>query len=165
MKEQFVTYEIALALKEFGFDEPCLTKFEQHFNKENLQAIIATVSLNPPYEFEYNGYDQKIINDQEHRWFFTGYKNSVKDHGNVIITAPLWQQAIDWFEKRFSLLIAVDPIRMNVSDKEGYKFTWYIINGKNMNQVEEDETPIGYSTYYEAREQALLKAIEICQSS
>ena len=28
MKKEFVTYEIALELKELGFDEPCLAFFE-----------------------------------------------------------------------------------------------------------------------------------------
>ena len=31
MKENFVTYEQALALKELGFDEPCISKFEENY--------------------------------------------------------------------------------------------------------------------------------------
>ena len=27
IKDQFVTYEIALAMKELGFDEPCLARY------------------------------------------------------------------------------------------------------------------------------------------
>ena len=37
MKKEFVTYEIALALKKLGFDEPCLAYFE---DKELMRGIL-----------------------------------------------------------------------------------------------------------------------------
>ena len=63
MKKEFIPYKLALELKELGFDEPCFTKFEDYFNKTKLYPIITTLSLNGPYENEYYGYDQKIINE------------------------------------------------------------------------------------------------------
>ena len=96
MEKEFIPYKIALDLKELGFDEPCFTKFEDYFNKTKLHPIIATLHLNTPYENEYNGYDQEIINDRSKRWFFTGYKNSVKDHNNNILSAPTFSQAINF---------------------------------------------------------------------
>jgi len=100
MKNLFIPYQLALIAKEKGFNEPCFTKFEQYFNKESLYPILATMGLNTPYENEYNGYDQKIINDNEKRWVFTGYKNSVKDHGQEVLTAPLYQQVVEWLREK-----------------------------------------------------------------
>ena len=37
MEKEFVTYEIALALKELGFDEPCLAYFE---DKELMHGML-----------------------------------------------------------------------------------------------------------------------------
>jgi hypothetical protein len=99
MNREFISYEEALALKELGFDEPCFTKFESYFDKTKLAAILSTFSLQGPYENEYNGYDQKIINDTEKRWVFTGYKNSVKDHGKEILSAPIFSQAFRFFRE------------------------------------------------------------------
>jgi hypothetical protein len=108
MEKEFIPYEQALALKELGFDEPCFTKFEDYFHKTKLHPILVTLSLNGPYEYEYNGYEQKIINDDTKRWFFTGYKNSVKDHNNDILSAPTYQQAFRWFREKYELSGNID---------------------------------------------------------
>lgn len=105
MKHLFVPYNLALKLKEKGFDEPCITKFETYIDKTKLYPVLGTLGLNTPYENEYHGYDQKIINDTEKHWVFTGYKNSVLDHGNSIVTAPLYQQVIDWFRDKYNLVL------------------------------------------------------------
>jgi hypothetical protein len=110
MEKEFVPYEQALALKKLGFDEPCFTRFENYFNKTKLYPILATLSLNTPYENEYNGYDQKIINDDTKRWFFTGYKNSVKDHGNDILSAPTFSQAFKWLYQKLDIEKGVMPL-------------------------------------------------------
>lgn len=98
LKDQFVPYELALLAKEKRFDEPCITKWENRFFKPGyrLYPVLATLSLDGPYEKESNGYDQKQIN--EGGYHFTGYKNSVLDHGNQVVAAPLWQQLVDWFK-------------------------------------------------------------------
>ena len=67
MKKQFVTYEIALKLKELGFDEPCLYSFE--FGNGGLEC-----KLNPNLK-----------------------SNTTCDIGEI--TAPLWQQAIEFLLK------------------------------------------------------------------
>ncbi len=37
-----------------------------------------------------------------------GFKNSTKGLSNRVCSAPLWQQAFDWFADRFDLLGVVD---------------------------------------------------------
>jgi hypothetical protein len=75
MEEQFVTYEIALKLKELGFDEKCLGIYS------GMQKIYC---------------DSKT----EH---FTSQEKAQYIFGNdkvKCILAPLWQQVIDWFREK-----------------------------------------------------------------
>ena len=71
MEEQFVTHEIALKLKELGFDEECF-------------AIYFKGILN-------NGYSVNYISTD---WKSLFYKNKINSESNSIdiVSAPLWQQ-------------------------------------------------------------------------
>ena len=77
MEEQFITYEIALKLKELGFNEECFCTFDN-----------GVLSRNPS-----NKMDGKPIQTKPYTWV-----NS-KVH-NTVITAPLWQQVIDWLREK-----------------------------------------------------------------
>ena len=121
MKEQFVTYEITLKLKELGFNEECLAAFSDD---------------------EYHDLLHLCENHTEGNFTIESSRYRIK--------APLWQQVIDWFREKYNIHISLLPhndvefgirIRYNKST---------LIHG-------------GYKTYEEAREQAILKAIEICQ--
>ena len=77
MKEQFVTYEIALKLKELGFNEECLAYY--HDKTE-------------PYLCRYLDSNNGAFNiNCRHVLFDTD------------CTAPLWQQAIDWFIEKYNI--------------------------------------------------------------
>jgi len=149
MKEQFLTREQALELKELGFDEPCFTRFQTYFNTDKLQPIIATLGLNRPYENEYNGYDQAKINDTEKRWFFTGYKNSVKDHNENIISAPTYQQAFDFIREQFGYNYFIKSFGKDT-------YTFFIEKWKWKYYENDFKLP-----YEEARARCLDKLIEI----
>lgn len=103
MKHLFVPYEIAELLREKHFDEECLTYWELKDNFDpykgfHLRAIIQTTHLNSPYPGE------EFYGD-----FFTGYKNSVKEMFNTeIVTAPLYQQVIDWLREKHQIFISPD---------------------------------------------------------
>ena len=78
MNHLFVPYEIALQLKEKGFDEFCIGLF----NEEGLQ------------------YDGEIYSFPFH--------NSLTKEGAVdpsIVAAPLYQQVIDWFREKQGIVI------------------------------------------------------------
>lgn len=75
MKEQFVTYEIALKLKELGFDEKCLGYFN---NTENL-----TIGIDVP--------DKSLL-----------LTNKGKAANACL--APLWQQAISFLKEKKVLI-------------------------------------------------------------
>ena len=86
MEDQFVPYEIAIKLKELGFDEPCLAYFSTVYDS------IAQ---------EHNG---KLIlgKDPEN---LTCQKKMHYLFGQQILLAPLWQQAIDWIGENHCILI------------------------------------------------------------
>lgn len=78
MNEQFVTYEIAKKLKELGFNEPCFARYASK--------------------------------DIEHRIIFCDKhdNNPMVGEFSTLIQAPLWQQAIDFINKRFDKIIGYD---------------------------------------------------------
>ena len=124
MKEQFVTYEIALKLKELGFDEECCAIYR----KDRLYPILG---------FE------KI--------------NSTKQS---VITASLWQQVIDWLREKHNLCIEIQCPQRELSF-----YSWTI--HKPLTIDSEEFSPTVYedgftNDYYKSREQAILKAIELC---
>lgn len=118
MNKQFVTYEIALKLKELGFDEECLG----YYTDGHL-----ILSVRQPY------YPHKVTK------------------------APLWQQVIDWLREKYNLYVNIEP---NIS--KNWEFSIYNLNdsllfGAKSLYINKE------LNYYEAREQAILKAIELCQ--
>jgi hypothetical protein len=65
MKKEFVPYEIALELKELGFDEPCFGYYWIH-DKELI------LNLNTPFQGYHKGFDGSISAptfSQAFRWF------------------------------------------------------------------------------------------------
>jgi len=87
MKNEFVTYEIALRMKIIGFDEPCLACY---VDEENTNEV----------SFTFNTYNcEQLIGDNPLK------KNS---HYNNSITAPTWQQTFNWIYEKYNHLILVE---------------------------------------------------------
>ena len=108
MKEQFVTYEIALKLKELGFDEPCLAYFQKDLHV--YSQVIMFDGINSP--------NLDVINSkitENHKLVY-----------GIEVTAPLWQQAFDWLYDNKGLFVCIDFWEI-----EDEKTTWvYYINEK-----------------------------------
>ena len=146
MKEQFVTYEIALKLKELGFNEPCLASYytddERNYAKDGTydcrQKISSSIDFDPFKE----EFDNFYINSNE----------------TYYVSAPLWQQVIDWFREKQDLyiVITVNPYS-EILEFSGYK----IYNGENDIKCVSNQEMQSWS-YYKARKQAILKCIELC---
>jgi len=81
MTKEFIPYEEALALKELGFDEPCLAFYQiENFEKSPC------------------GVDDK---DEYIRTGFATCKNSeIPEH---FTSSPLFQQAFRWFREKHNL--------------------------------------------------------------
>ena len=129
MKDQFVTYEIALKLKKLGFNE--ISRFGQEtslYTKEGKHTFYAN------YGFMGSG-------------LRGGY-----------IYAPLWQQTIDWFKEKYNIHI---EITHHVTEQYDINYKYYVI--KNPVDCIECYENAYYKTYEKVREQAILKAIELCK--
>jgi len=142
MEKEFIPYEQSLALKELGFNEPCMARFslglEQH-NTTQLQFVLDH-SLD-------KGTNIPIEND-----FFP---TSCYNKGMYIPTAPLYQQAFRWFREVYGLDCFID--------KGGIKGIYHafvggsehgFLYGNNGNRPSE-------FTYEEAELACLIKLIEI----
>ena len=126
MKEQFVTYEIALKLKNLGFNEFCMG----FFYSEHIDEL-SDISL---------GTTTKVVEEMVNRF------NCIK--------APLWQQVIDWFREQYELSLELDASSNGLYNAHIYSIT----NSKFGYSV---IVEIPQLNYYEAREQAILKALEL----
>ena len=82
MNNEFVPYDIALAMKELEFDEPCFYVWN-----------IDTKEL-----FSSNSTD------------INGQPTNLDLMGNVSITAPLYQQAFSWFREKYNLDSYILPL-------------------------------------------------------
>ena len=133
MQKEFVTYKIALALKELGFNESCFAVWNQ--GDSDTDGFCTSFM---PRLYSY----QIMIDDSQK---CTGYCNSDK----FKVAAPLWQQAIDWFRTNHNLNVSWE-----LSDDEYGK--WYSITINNRTDCDESLTE-----YEKARKQAILKAIEL----
>ena len=79
MEKEFVTYEIASALKELGFDEPCLAVFS---DDECCDLI------------------HVCENQTEGNFIIESFQYGTK--------APLWQQALIWFREKYKIHIVIN---------------------------------------------------------
>lgn len=124
MKEQFVSYEIALKLKELGFDEPCFGLYKN--------------------EILYRDYETFQWNE---------FSNCIK--------APLWQQVEQFLRNKYNLIILYNTTPSFDS----------IYPSKYQSAIHAPFNPFKWTTgkYYigdtfeDAREQAIIKAIELCK--
>lgn len=137
MNKQFVTYEIALKLKELGFN--------------NTSKLF-------DYQFFYRNGDNFVMGND-------GALNIWNYYGDNLILAPLWQQVIDWFRNRYNLLIDSPKLDVWNIGKWSVKITSI---DKSIVLEEHVGQPYWriyrcFRTYEEAREQAILKAIELCK--
>lgn len=131
MKNQFVPYHIAIDLKELRFDEKCMGVY--HRMDENFYMVRELNEGNPEYK----------------------------------IFAPLWQQVEQWFREKHGILISVDAVKYRRGNLEwGYFISirnsgGYIITGCEHKGIEDPYKIPYYHSYEEAREAAVLEAIEL----
>ena len=118
MKHLFLPYELALMLKEKGFNEPCLGRYRD--KKFQLYSVI-----------------------KEHCYNSDPISN--KD-----ISAPLYQQVIDWFREKHNIMIEVhwQEGTQNYSFCYGYKAGKWFFPKETLN-------------YYPAYSQAIEEALKL----
>ena len=122
MEKEFVTYEIALKLKELGFDEECLGIFSG---------------------------GKLIIQDE---WLYSINSETMSETTNPI--APLWQQAVDWLRHVHNYHIAIYRLNNKWCGEVYDMLRQCYVTSTAYNRILVD-------TYEEAREQIILKTIEL----
>ena len=135
MEKEFIPYTEALALKELGFDENSLAWFLPEIaDKGNIPSPILS-----SYSSNFNSYLDRI-------------------------TAPLWQQAFDWFREKCNLFYVIHVHR------EGYSFNIHTLK-KRREDIFLFSTLLSsissgnyITTYEEAELECLKKLIEIVKS-
>jgi hypothetical protein len=146
MEKEFIPYEQALALKELGFNEPCLACVG-----ENNEVIIRVG--------DYRSFSNKKPEDSIERDF---YNNIIKDFNSYVndtASAPTFSQAFRWFREKYDLTWEHQFDDSNISLYVG-EIT-YPDNNLDFFKIIEVEYN-GYNKAYEEAElECLKKLIEI----
>lgn len=119
LEEEFIPYELAVKLKELGFDEECFS-----------------------YYTVFEKFSGDVSNGRR-------YNSDFKESGSYI-SAPLWQQAFDFFIYNYGLIPIIET--------NSYSYVFKI---QEITQ-EYIEIAKDFSTYQEARLECLKKLIELC---
>lgn len=99
MEKEFVSYEIALELKQLGFDEPCL--------------------------FAYYG-KSDISNFKESDHVLCGDRHNTSFQKDGRVSAPLYQQVFRWFREKYKLDSYIKPSLLGT--KKVYDFYIWFTN-------------------------------------
>ena len=100
MKKEFVSYEIALKLKELGFDEPCFTYYYKL--SSNLRTHLAI--------------------DIRYAWTYLG-TNKLE-----FTLAPLYQQVFRWFREKHDIDISINTTYSKYNENTSKKYGGVIDN-------------------------------------
>lgn len=138
MKNQFVPYELAVKLKELGFDENCLAGYSMWQNPTKNSVDI---------QFH-------IPSGKYSNWspipFYGKYTHRTKD----LVKTPLWQQAFDWIRENFNITFWIEPCGGWV--KKAHLWEYVIVT--------HDNRYIGTrSEYHEEQESLLRRLIRIIE--
>jgi hypothetical protein len=106
MIKEFVPYQPSFDMKSIGFDEPCLTYYEE--DKYLKQVFV----------LQYNKFE------------LFSYKNVMFDNdGTKEIAAPTFSQAFRWFREKYNLKGHVEAIEY--FDETPDTYHWSILNEYN----------------------------------
>jgi hypothetical protein len=139
MEKEFVPYELALKMKQLGFDEPCITFYPVNLTQP-LIGDYATLGLNGKYSSIKDGYRNSVCLNQLWK------KRYKQDYANV--AAPTYSQTFRWFREKYGLYSVIDGLE----NRQYYKVT-------QLNTYSKE-----YNTYEEAELGCLVKLIDIIEN-
>ncbi len=126
MENLFTSYELAVIVKEKGFEGQPIAWY---FGDKNNPKLTKTIGSWYP--------------DKE-----------------ICITAPLYQQIVDWLRDQHKIYIIITPFKGKPYPSALFKKTLYdyIIY---CDSIPESETPDKFDTFYEALNEAIVEALKI----
>jgi len=122
----FVPYELAVKLKEKGFSDECFAKYLTTEIPENM------------FRFNSQGHPMNYNSGEFGRF----------------VSAPLYQQVIDWFRETHRINIHADSLGLI----SYYGFVGRIGNYSNAKKITEEEKML---TYYEAMTKSIQEALKL----
>lgn len=142
MEKEFLPYKQALALKELGFDKPCVAHFTKDFPTDKPYILVC---------------EDKSKNQDV---------NKMSGYG--VCLAPLYQQCFRFFREEYKLSCSIEL----TDNSRHYYFNFTIYDSKNRDYNDEDcfdsckrlYDNRKYSTYEEAELECLKKLIEIVKN-
>lgn len=155
-QKQFVSYDVALKLKELGFNLECMGVYECSLTEQIDEETMTTEGA--------FGWQKDELSFK--KGFFINNYNGI-DYSNinwVLVGAPLWQEALDWFRDKHRYHIDVTFKEVKGKKIEGINSVYFDIE---IYQLMGGDAWKVYKfqdisdDYYYAREQAILKAIEL----
>jgi hypothetical protein len=146
MEKEFVPYELALRMKDLGFDESCFAIWSG-INELNFSVTDTTRLYSS--EFRINGSQS--------------CKSYVNDFNSRRVAAPLYQQAFRWFREKYDLWYCIKKYPTSENPNRCY----YELTGNNIN-ADKDESQNSYmsgwfDSYEETELECLKKLIEIVE--
>lgn len=137
LSKQFVSYQIAMLLKELGFNEHCFAFFNE---KKELFL------QDKPNAF--------WTKNDSIGWMHIPFKKGKSN----LCSAPLWQQALDWIAENSNLLINVRVDYSYSRESKYYFYTIYSIGGNS------GQSTSSLESMYVARELAIETALNIMKN-
>jgi hypothetical protein len=137
MEKEFIPYEQALALKELGFDKPCVAHFTKDFQTSKPYILVC---------------EDKSKNQDV---------NKMSGYG--VCLAPLYQQAFRWFREKYDLDYSIKPV---YGKKHYMKYRCNIYSNEQLLQVMKYYFPDNpyFDNREEAEIECLKKLIEIVKN-
>lgn len=139
MKNEFISYEQSLALKELGFDEPCFMFYEQGTNSKYLQQ----------------GIDDDYCGDYSEQRDWNSIPNKPWKPFCQCISAPLYRQAFRWFRGKYNLDYSIKPV---YGKKHFNKYRVSVYSKTKLIQVMKYYFPD--NPYFDSREEAELECLK-----
>ena len=123
MEEQFVTYDLALKLKELGFKNKGLGFIYMKFECEGVR----------------NAYVERVV------------PNYLYGGRNLLCIAPIWQEVFDWFMEKYNLFVKFDFFQSDEFKGVDYDYCIIDLNKPFKEDGISDNPLVDYSvneTYY-----------------
>jgi hypothetical protein len=155
MKKEFIPYELALRMKQLGFDEPCLA----YYSILEIQRI-------GEHNLHYTQRGKEILRENDWSWVYRNFPKFRKylkaehcykystNSSKLIASAPTYSQCFRWFREKYDLHVEI------ARDKENSKlYVFFITNSDDIYPVSMDFSD--GRLYEEAELECLKKLIEI----
>jgi len=143
MKNLFVSYDIAKLLKDIQFDVSCIARYTKD-SEQNIFYLSAS-------ELSFDLVSSKLLYGK-----LLNYNAGFYDEEGTI-SAPLYQQVIDWFRDKHNIEILICDEGEN---ELGVEYSYYL---NSLNNHKTIKTEICEDNYYEALDKAIKETIKLKQ--